>query len=765
MIRKPPSFSLADMGEAASTDHIKRVESELAKEDTLLANMIQQAPGMIGMAFMFIITIMIGIWLQPWFDAAGLQAFGESGSTEVRWIALELVAIFAFTFMILWLAKNHLQHVIKYGILFVLFLALCYTTVPGAHILLVPEVETEKFVFTESESIDEELFSVTSDGSMITHKAVYRDSIENHSFIVSKRAVDTSLEWSMEFDSYPGTPDQFGVSEGIFGYTINNNKWIWTLDKDTGEILSKYACFEYDGWNGTAVDSTPMMSLDSCVSVLEVIENPDAETNQSKGALYVLTSGNTIVRQEIFADAYIPSNVSDEEIGFHRHAAEWVYPPIMQQGNTHMNLQYDEDSLLLATDKGAVMIKLEENSASTGSDGVTPDFLHDESTVEWFYSPDDGDSLTTLNIVTNPWAKGEQLIMAGTERGEVIAWVIDDDSDGNFSKEKRFKGGDSFEGPIAYISNFDLDESDGDEIWIADGDGIHGLFYDSLIEYVTIDVELENDSIFTVDGFNITSIKKGDLLYVADTSENMAIGAGEFDPDTMYNAYGIQWDNTAFLVGIGLAILLMTALIIRPEWYIVNTVGVLVGAGVIVMLGVTFVPTLIVIFMVLAAIYDAWAVYRSKHMLDLADTMIGLNLPILLVAPQESGYSMLDEKDTIRPVENQQNTNFAPTPSESPKKVVKRKKPKEAMFMGLGDVIFPGMLVISCVNYISDSGLAVGISALIGGLIGYLVLMTYVASGRPQAGLPLLNGGAILGYIIGGLIFVGSAAFSFGISF
>ena len=151
-------------------------------------------------------------------------------------------------------------------------------------------------------------------------------------------------------------------------------------------------------------------------------------------------------------------------------------------------------------------------------------------------------------------------------------------------------------------------------------------------------------------------------------------------------------------------------------------------------------------------------------MLDLADTMIGLNLPILLVAPQESGYSMLDEKDSIRPPEAQ---TVAPVQSNSesrPKQVVKRKKQKEAMFMGLGDVIFPGMLVISCVNYISESGLAIGISALIGGLVGYFVLMTYVASGRPQAGLPLLNGGAILGYIIGGLIFVGSAAFSFGIT-
>ena len=48
------------MGESASTDHVKRVESELAKEDSLLANMIEQAPGMIGMALMFIVTIVLG---------------------------------------------------------------------------------------------------------------------------------------------------------------------------------------------------------------------------------------------------------------------------------------------------------------------------------------------------------------------------------------------------------------------------------------------------------------------------------------------------------------------------------------------------------------------------------------------------------------------------------------------------------------------------------------------------------------------------------
>ena len=46
--------------------------------------MIGQAPGMIGMAAMFVVAIALAIWLQPWFNTAGLQAFGESGSTQAR---------------------------------------------------------------------------------------------------------------------------------------------------------------------------------------------------------------------------------------------------------------------------------------------------------------------------------------------------------------------------------------------------------------------------------------------------------------------------------------------------------------------------------------------------------------------------------------------------------------------------------------------------------------------------------------------------------
>ena len=752
------------MGESSSTDHVKRVERELAKEDSLLSNMIEQAPGMIGMAFMFVITIFIGIWLQPWFDAAGLQAFGESGSTEVRWIVLELIAIFAFTFMILWLAKNHLQHFIKYGILFVLFLALCYTTVPGAHILLVPEIETEAFEFTDFEDVEENLYAVNSDGSIITHKVIYGDDPSEHSSIVSKKSSNATSQWSVELDSYPGVPDQFAVIEGDYGYTVNNNAWIWTLDKDSGEILSKYACFEFENWDGTMVNATEIAEIGPCVSALEVIEDAEAETGQRKGALYILTATNTIVRSETFANSFIESDQMDD-VEIHRNVAEWSYPQLQMNGEVLMSRQYDSDSLLVATPYGAAMIELEQSSSPYMDQGPKPANWADGCSLEWILIPETDNLISAFNVVTNPWNESQELVMSGFENGAIDAEIIDEEVDEIFEEEDRFRGGDSFQGPIAYIANFDLDAHNGDELWIADGDGIHGLFYDSLIEYVTIDLELGSDSIMFIDGYDIKTTRTSEYQDSNNnTMEMFVVESGQFNPDTMYNIYGIQWDDTAFLVGIGLAVLLMTALMIRPEWYIVNTVGVLVGAGVIVMLGVTFVPTLIVIFMVLAAVYDAWAVYRSKHMLDLADTMIGLNLPILLVAPQESGYSMLDEKDSIRPPEQQSVAPAESTAESSPKQVVKRKKPKEAMFMGLGDVIFPGMLVISCVNYISDSGLAVGISALIGGLIGYLVLMTYVASGRPQAGLPLLNGGAILGYIVGGLIFVGSAAFSFGIT-
>ncbi|MEE3029925.1 MAG: presenilin family intramembrane aspartyl protease, partial [Candidatus Thermoplasmatota archaeon] len=114
-----------------------------------------------------------------------------------------------------------------------------------------------------------------------------------------------------------------------------------------------------------------------------------------------------------------------------------------------------------------------------------------------------------------------------------------------------------------------------------------------------------------------------------------------------------------------------------------------------------------------------------------------------------------------------ESTNQTPKPIRT-----EERKTADAMFMGLGDVIFPGILVISAMTWLPDevgfAGLhgptAVAFGTLIGGLAGYIVLMTQVARGKPQAGLPLLNGGSILGYLISTIIVLGFDALAFNIT-
>ena len=84
-----------------------------------------------------------------------------------------------------------------------------------------------------------------------------------------------------------------------------------------------------------------------------------------------------------------------------------------------------------------------------------------------------------------------------------------------------------------------------------------------------------------------------------------------------------------------------------------------------------------------------------------------------------------------------------------PAEIVNGEK-RVALFMGLGDLVIPGALVVSSKAAL---GWGVGLASMLGSVAGFFVLMTFVLSGRPQAGLPLLNGGAILGYLIGVFLF------------
>ena len=91
---------------------------------------------------------------------------------------------------------------------------------------------------------------------------------------------------------------------------------------------------------------------------------------------------------------------------------------------------------------------------------------------------------------------------------------------------------------------------------------------------------------------------------------------------------------------------------------------------------------------------------------------------------------------------------------------LKEGEKRDAFFMGLGDVVLPGILAAAAFYLIPTlvpngtyiDGLIVGLSVVAGTLAGFAGLMYFVVKGKPQAGLPFLCPGAILGYVISCLV-------------
>ena len=69
------------------SDEFVAVERELRNE-SFFDSIKDQLSGMIGMAFMFVITIAIALFIRPWYDVAGLHAFGGAGANQDKYIAL-----------------------------------------------------------------------------------------------------------------------------------------------------------------------------------------------------------------------------------------------------------------------------------------------------------------------------------------------------------------------------------------------------------------------------------------------------------------------------------------------------------------------------------------------------------------------------------------------------------------------------------------------------------------------------------------------------
>lgn len=155
-----------------------------------------------------------------------------------------------------------------------------------------------------------------------------------------------------------------------------------------------------------------------------------------------------------------------------------------------------------------------------------------------------------------------------------------------------------------------------------------------------------------------------------------------------------------------------------PEWYVLDATGLIIGGGAAAIFGISLGILPVLLLLIILAVYDAIAVYKTKHMIALAESVIELRLPILFVLPRNWSFSLM-----------------------------KGDEMEDGFFMGLGDAIIPSVLVVS--SFVTYELATPTLGALVGTLAGYAVLSTIAGRGKPHAGLPFLNSGAILGFAIG----------------
>jgi presenilin-like A22 family membrane protease len=223
--------------------------------------------------------------------------------------------------------------------------------------------------------------------------------------------------------------------------------------------------------------------------------------------------------------------------------------------------------------------------------------------------------------------------------------------------------------------------------------------------------------------------KDGNIEIITSTTTGIHYITVEFVEPT--------WISLPCISALILGILLTTLLHKYPEWYVIDVVGMIVAIGVTALIGISLAILPILLLLIILAGYDAISVYKTKHMVRLADNVMALRLPVLLVIPRSLRYSFLRQRRLRDELQ-------------------KPRRDRGAMFIGLGDIIIPSTLAVSAYTFLSPvpyifsiaSNTIVAIGTLIGILGGFSTLMCFVLRGRPQAGLPLLNSGAITGYMI-----------------
>ena len=191
------------------------------------------------------------------------------------------------------------------------------------------------------------------------------------------------------------------------------------------------------------------------------------------------------------------------------------------------------------------------------------------------------------------------------------------------------------------------------------------------------------------------------------------------------------------LIGSALA-LIFTAILITiyfriPKAWISNVVTIwgLVAMGTV--FGFSILPWDVVIILVVMAIYDIIAVYKTRFLVDFTQKLIRCNLFLGLIISRERFFDF--------------GANLEEVKSDILSGLSEKRKPLKFSFFGFGDFFFPLLLAVSVLDHYGSlaSLIIAGFSTVGFGLSWFLFVFK---KELPFPALPLIVLFAIVGYLI-----------------
>jgi presenilin-like A22 family membrane protease len=181
-----------------------------------------------------------------------------------------------------------------------------------------------------------------------------------------------------------------------------------------------------------------------------------------------------------------------------------------------------------------------------------------------------------------------------------------------------------------------------------------------------------------------------------------------------------SWPDFAYVI-----IFLLVAWGFYRNIFMHDIIIILAISAIAVIFGSNFWPSAVILILLFLAIYDAWAVYKTKHMVKMFRGLAESKVHFSLIIPH-------DFKGLF-------------------KKTKEANPGSEFMFLGTGDLTLPAIFVVSCLKISHQTAVITSLGA-IGGFILLYILFASQEKREPMPGLPPIVLGCLIGFLIAFLV-------------